>query len=85
MLQDVIAHHHDVVTHQSPRIRWLAQAACAAASISGFHTVNSEQTLTPELLDRMVPPAGPGISLQFEDLLHTVAQKVNETECGLLY
>ena len=83
VLRDVIAHHHDAVTNQPPRIRRLAQAACAAASITGFHTVCPEPPRAPACLEDMLPPAGSGMSLQFEDLLDTVARKVNETECSL--
>jgi putative nucleotidyltransferase with HDIG domain len=84
VLKDVIAHHHDAVSHQSPRLRWLAQAACAAASTSGFHTATPEQPWTLERLEGLLPPTGSGISLHYEDLLETIARKVNETECGLL-
>jgi HD-like signal output (HDOD) protein len=81
VLQDVIAHHHDAVTPQSPRVRWLAQAACVAASMSGFHTMNLEQPWSPAHIENMLPA---GNSLQYEDLLETIVYKVNETECGLL-
>jgi HD-like signal output (HDOD) protein len=84
VLRDVIAHHHDAVTHQSPRVRWLAQAACAAASMSGFHTLNLEQPWEPNRIENLLPPAGSGGSLNYEDLLETVAQKMNETECNLV-
>ena len=81
VLTDVIAHHHDAVTHQSPRVRWLAQAACVAATMSGFHTMNREEPWSPARIENMLPP---GSSLQYEDLLETIVCKVNETECGLL-
>lgn len=84
VLKDVIAYHHDAVTQQSPRMRWLAQAACAAASMTGFHTVNSAQPCDPERLESLLPPGGPGGALQLADSLDTVARKVNETECSLL-
>jgi HD-like signal output (HDOD) protein len=84
VLDDVIAHHHDAITPQSPPVRWLAQAACAAASMSGFHTIDSEQSLEPGRIEQLLPPSGSGVRLPFEDLLHAVAQKVNETECSLL-
>ena len=84
VLSDVIAHHHDSVTPQSPPVRWLAQAACAAASMSGFHTINLEHPLDPGRIEHLLPPSGSGIRLPLEDLLHAVAQKVNETECSLL-
>lgn len=84
VLRDVIAHHHDAVTHQSPRVRWLAQASCAAASMSGFPTVSLEQPWSPDRIGDMLPPAGSGSSVPYEDLLETVARKVNETECSLL-
>ena len=84
VLRDVIAHHHDTVTQQSPRVRWLAQAACTAASMSGFPTVRLEQPWSPERIEDMLPLAIPGSSMPYEDLLETVARKVNETECSLL-
>lgn len=84
VLNDVIAHHHDAIAPQSPPVRWLAQAACAAASMSGFHTLNSEQPWQPERIEHLLPPAGLGVRLQFEGLLDIVARKVNETECSLL-
>jgi HD-like signal output (HDOD) protein len=84
VLNDVIAHHHDAITPQSPPVRWLAQAACVAASMSGFHTINSERSWEPGRIEQLLPPSGSGVRLPFEDLLHAVAQKVNETECSLL-
>ena len=84
VLRDVIAHHHDAVTHQAPRVRWLAQAACAAASMSGFCTVDLDQLWEPERIENLLPAAASGSSLQYEDLLETVARKVNETECSLV-
>jgi HD-like signal output (HDOD) protein len=84
VLGDVIAHHHDAVTHQTPRVRWLAQAACAAASMSGFHTVNLDQLWEPERIEKTLPPAGQRVSVNYEDLLEAVARKVNETGCNLV-
>jgi Ni,Fe-hydrogenase I small subunit len=84
VLKDVIAHHHDAVTHQSTRVRWLAQAECTAASMSRFHTLNLEQPWAPKRLEELLPPAGSGISLQYEDVLETVVRKVNETERSFL-
>ena len=47
VLGDVIAHHHDEVTSETPRMRQLVQAACTAASMSGFHAAGPEQEWDP--------------------------------------
>ena len=83
VLGDVIAHHHDEVTSETPRMRQLVQAACTAASMSGFQAAGPEHewksspagTLLPQGR-RLRPPCG--------DLMEKVAWKLNRTECSLL-
>src|SRR5260370_6636694 len=55
ILSDVIAHHHDEVTSETPRMRLLVQAACTAASMSGFHVAGPEQKWYPARLELLVP------------------------------
>jgi hypothetical protein len=43
IVNDVIAHHHDEVTSETPRMRLLVQAACMAANMSGFHAAGPGQ------------------------------------------
>jgi HD-like signal output (HDOD) protein len=84
VLRDVIAHHHDAVARRPPRVRRLVQAACVAASMSGFSTTGGERTWEPARIEELLPPAEPGVALPYEDLLETVARKLNETECSLV-
>jgi HD-like signal output (HDOD) protein len=84
VLRDVIAHHHDAVTPQQPRVRRLVQAACTAASMSGFYTAGREQAWEPERIESRLPPADSGTGLSYEELLEAVERKLNETECSLL-
>ena len=53
-LQDVIGNHHCEVTSETPRPRLLVQAACVAASVSGFHTVGPELAWDPSRIDRFL-------------------------------
>ncbi|MBZ5591131.1 MAG: HDOD domain-containing protein [Acidobacteriia bacterium] len=84
VLRDVIAHHHDAIGHRTPRVRRLVQAACTAASMSGFYTTGREQTWEPARLEDVLPPAEPAVVLPYEDLMHAVMRKLNETECSLV-
>jgi putative nucleotidyltransferase with HDIG domain len=82
-LGDVIAHHHDEVTSETPRMRLLVQAACTAASMSGFHVAGPEQKWDPGRLELLLPQ-GSGLRPPCGDLMENVAWKLNRTECSLL-
>jgi len=82
-LGDVIAHHHDEVTSETPRMRLLVQAACTAASMSGFHVAGPEQEWDPARLELLLPQ-GSGLRPPCGDLMEKVAWKLNRTECSLL-
>jgi putative nucleotidyltransferase with HDIG domain len=82
-LTDVIAHHHDEITSETPRIRRLVQAACSAASMSGFHAAGLEQKWDPARLELLLPP-GSGLRPPCGELMEKVAWKLNRTECSLL-
>ena len=83
-LQDVIGNHHNEATPETPRLRLLVQAACTAASVSGFHTVGIEQRWDPSRIDRLLPRGSTTGHINYHDLLEAVAIKLNQTECGLL-
>ncbi len=83
-LVDVIAHHHEEVTPATPASRLLVQAACAAASISGFHTVGSTQEWDPAGIDDLMPRGHGESGPDYEHLLDTVVLELNHTECSLL-
>ncbi len=57
-LVDVIAHHHEAVTPETPDSRLLVQAACAAANISGFHTVGPQPEWDPARIHCLLPRGG---------------------------
>jgi HD-like signal output (HDOD) protein len=83
-LVDVIAHHHDEVTRETPRLRLLVQAGCTAASMSGFATVGAESDWEPSRIVDMMPHGGDRLLPRCEDLLEKVVWKFNEIECSLL-
>jgi len=82
-LGDVIAHHHDEVTSDTPRMRLLVQAACIAANMSGFQTAGPGQPWDPARLEPLLPQSN-GSRPPCDDLMERVAWKVNRTECSLL-
>ena len=81
ILQDVIGNHHCEVTHQAPKPRLLVQAACFAASASGFHTAGREPAWNPSRIQHFLPP---GTRLNYEQVLEAVALGLNQIECSLL-
>ena len=84
VLRDVIGNHHREVTGETPRARLLVQAACTAASVSGFHTVGPEPLWDASRIDRLLPPASSARRLNYHEMLEAVALKLNQTECSLL-
>jgi len=82
-LTDVIAHHHDEVTTETPRLRLLVQAACTAASMSGFHATGQKQEWDPARLELLLPQ-GNGSQPPCSDLMEKVTWRINRTECSLL-
>jgi HD-like signal output (HDOD) protein len=81
---DIIGHHHDELTSETPRSRALAQAACAAASMSGFHAVGPARTWDPERIAALSSQAGKGASPPMDRLLQKVVDELNLIECSLL-
>ena len=81
---DVIGHHHDELTSETPRTRVLAQAACVAASMSGFHTVGPARTWEPARIAALSPNVGKGASPPMDRLLQKVIDELNLIECSLL-
>lgn len=84
VLQDVLGHHHDEVTHETPRPRLLVQASCIAATVSGFHTVGPERAWDPARIDSLLPPGSATSRPNYPEMLEAVAVKLNHTECSLL-
>jgi HD-like signal output (HDOD) protein len=82
VLGDVIGHHHREITCETPRLRLLVQTACLAASMSGFYTAGPPRDWEPGRIDALLHSQVPQ-SPQYDDLLHEVARKLNETECSL--
>lgn len=83
-LIDVIAHHHQQAASDTPETRLLVQAACTAASISGFHTAGPQPEWDPARIDRLLPVTRAHSAPTYANLLDTVALKLNATECTLL-
>ena len=84
MLQDVIANHHCEVVAEAPRARLLVQAACFAASASGFHTAGREPAWDPSRIEHLLPPGAHTGYVNYDQSLESVALKLNQTECSLL-
>ena len=83
-LQDVIGNHHCEIVVEAPPSRLLVQAACFAASASGFHTVGREPTWDPSRIEHFLPPGTYTRRLNYDESLEAVALKLNQTECSLL-
>ena len=84
ILGDVIAHHHDAVTPDAPRLRLLVQAACTAASMSGFRTTGLVRDWDPSRITDLLPPRSAGLLPRCDGLLEKVTLRFNETEGSLL-
>jgi len=83
ILNDVIAHHHDEITSETPRVRLLVQSACMAATMSGFHAAGSQQKWDPSRLELLLPQ-GEGSRPPCSELMEKVAWKLNRIECSLM-
>lgn len=83
-LCDVIAHHHDEVMPESPSVRVLVQAACTAASMSGFHTAGPPREWEPAQIENLLPRVGSGARLPLDDMQQKVANELNLVEYSLL-
>jgi len=83
-LGDVIAYHHDPVTPASPKARVLVQAACAAASMSGFHTVGLPREWNPAAIAELLPKTAMGIQPPLEKMRENVLTDLNLMECSLV-
>lgn len=83
-LGDVIAHHHEPVTAESPRIRVLVQAACSAASMSGFHTVGLARDWNPATIAGLLPKMQNGVQPPLDKMRDNVFTDLNLIECSLV-
>lgn len=83
-LVDVIAHHHDAVTPASPRVRVLVQAACTAASMSGFPALGPAREWDAARVAGLLPPDTKGLQPPLDEMQQKVTQELNLIECSLL-
>jgi len=83
-LTDVITHHHDAVKPDSPKIRVLVQAACAAASMDGFSAVGPLQEWDPARVLGLLPQDPHGLQPPLQEMQQRVAQELNLIECSLI-
>lgn len=83
-LIDVIAHHHDTVTPESPRVRVLVQAACCASSMSGFSAAGPPREWDAARVAGLLPRDPKGLQPPLVDMQQKVAQELNLIECSLL-
>jgi putative nucleotidyltransferase with HDIG domain len=83
-LGDVIAHHHEPVTSASPRARVLVQAACMAASMSGFHTVGLPREWNQAALAELLPKTAKGVQPPLDKMRENVLTDLNLIECSLV-
>jgi HD-like signal output (HDOD) protein len=84
ILADVIGHHHDEITPATPGCRALVQAACAAASMSGFHVVGRVRKWEPARIAGMLPRAFKQAQPPLDDLLQKVTDELSLVESSLL-
>ncbi len=83
-LIDVIAHHHDAATPESPKVRLLVQAACCASSMSGFSAAGPAREWDSASLAGLLPVDPKGLQPPLVDMQQKVAQELNLIECSLL-
>jgi len=83
-LIDVITHHHDTVTPQSPKIRVLVQAACSASSMGGFSAVGPPQEWDSTRVLSLLPKDPNGLQPPLVEMQQKVLQELNLIECSLL-
>ncbi len=83
-LGDVIAHHHDEVRPESPPVRVLVQAACTAASMSGFHAAGPPREWEPAQIENLLKRVGSGARPPLDDMQRKVAHELNLVEYSLL-
>ncbi|HLN02831.1 MAG TPA: HDOD domain-containing protein [Bryobacteraceae bacterium] len=83
-LIDVIGHHHDPVTPDSPKVRVLVQAACTAASMDGFAAAGPPREWDSARLSGLLPQDPRGLQPPLQDMQQRVVQELNLIECSLL-
>jgi putative nucleotidyltransferase with HDIG domain len=83
-LIDVIAHHHDAATPESPKVRVLVQAACTASSMAGFSAAGPPREWDPAHITRLLPQDPPNLQPPLVDMQQKVTQELNLIECSLL-
>ncbi len=83
-LSDIIGHHHDPITRESPHLRALVQAACAAARCSGFYAAGSAREWDPEYIASLLPPSRRGAPRSLDEMRQQVVHELNMVECSLL-
>ncbi len=83
-LSDIIGHHHDPITPESPPSRALVQAACAAARVSGFHAAGSPRKWDPAYIADLLPPSRRGPPRSLDEMRLQVIHDLNMIECSLL-
>ena len=83
-LGEMIAHHHDEITPTTPRPRALVQAACKAASMSGFHAVGPLRDWDPSQIVSVLPQESRGVQAPLDHLRQKVVDELNMIECSLL-
>jgi len=83
-LVDVIERHHDELKPESPPGRVLVQAACAAASMSGFHSAGSPREWEPAQIENLLPRVGNGARPPLDNMQEKVLHELNLIECSLL-
>ena len=83
-LIDVIGHHHDAVTPDSPKVRVLVQASCTAASMSGFLAAGPAREWDSKRVSGLLPQDPKGLQPPLEEMQQRVVQELNMIECSLL-
>jgi len=83
-LSDIIGHHHDPITRESPPARALVQAACTAARVSGFCAAGSAREWDPACILSVLPPSRRGVPTVLDDMRQQVVHELNMVECSLL-
>jgi len=83
-LTDVIANHHDAVAPDTPKVRILVQASCAAANMDGFLAAGPLQEWDTARVLSLLPQDPHGLQPPLQEMQHKVAQELNLIECSLI-
>ena len=83
-LGEVIAHHHDAPSPETPRLLLLVQSACIAANMSGFHSTGTGCPWEPNRITELLPPGNARLLPPDNVMRERIAAAFNGIEQGLV-